>query len=83
MVINQRKKKNLQFWEERRRDNMGNKYISPGVFVKEVDISIVRPNLSKRYLRRIKIGKIFYIDVPNIIITTPIGQNNFTQTKIW
>jgi hypothetical protein len=62
---------------------MCNKYISPGVFVKEVDISIVRPNLSKRYLRRIKIGKIFYIDVPNIIITTPIGQNNFTQTKIW
>ena len=59
---------------------MGNKYISPGVFVKEVDISIVRPNLSKRYLRRIKIGKIFGIDVPNVIITsTPNGPNNFPQ----
>ena len=32
-------------------------YKSPGVFVKEVDISIVKH--SKRYSRRIKIGKIF------------------------
>ena len=51
---------------------------SPGVFVKEVDISIVKH--SKRYSRRIKIGKIFDIDVPNIIITsTPNGPNNFPQ----
>jgi hypothetical protein len=53
---------------------------SPGVYVVEKDITIVRP--SKKYLRRIKIGKIFGIDVPNVIVTsTPIGQNNFTQ--IW
>lgn len=60
---------------------MGNKYVSPGVYVQERDITIVKH--SKRYSRRIKIGKIFGIDVSNIIITTPIGQNNFTQTKIW
>ncbi len=55
-------------------------YKSPGVFVKEVDISIVKH--SKRYSRRIKIGKIFDIDVPNIIITsTPKGSTNFPQ--IW
>ena len=53
---------------------------SPGVFVKEVDISIVKH--SKRYSRRIKIGKIFGIDVPNVIITsTPNGLTNFPQ--IW
>lgn len=53
---------------------------SPGVFVKEVDISIVKH--SKRYSRRIKIGKIFDIDVPHIIITsTPSGPTNFPQ--IW
>ena len=57
-------------------------YKSPGVFVKEVDISIVRPTFSKRYSRRTKIGKIFDIDVPNIIITsTPKGSTNFPQ--IW
>jgi hypothetical protein len=51
---------------------------SPGVFVKEVDISIVK--YSKRYLRKRKIGKIFNIDVPNIIITsTPKGLTNFSQ----
>lgn len=45
---------------------------SPGVYTKEVDISIVKH--SKKYLRRIKIGKIFGIDVPNVIITsTPKG----------
>jgi hypothetical protein len=55
---------------------MGNKYISPGVFVKEVDISIVRPNFSKKYTRRIKIGKIFGIDIPNVIISTQKGPNN-------
>jgi hypothetical protein len=61
---------------------MGNNFISPGVYVKEVDISIVTPNFSKRYLRRIKIAKIFDIDVPNVIITsTPKGPNNFPQ--IW
>lgn len=56
---------------------------SPGVFVKEEDIDIVYPRFSKRYTRRIKIGKIFYIDVPNIIITsTPKGgPTNFPQ--IW
>jgi len=55
-------------------------YKSPGGFVKEVDISIVKH--SKRYSRRIKIGKIFDIDVPNIIITsTPKGSTNFPQ--IW
>jgi len=58
---------------------MGNKYISPGVYVQERDITIVRP-FSKKYLRRIKIGKIFGIDVPNVIITsTPNGLNNFPQ----
>lgn len=57
---------------------------SPGVFTKEVDISIVRPTFSKRYSRRIKIGKIFDIDVPNIIIITSTpkgGPSNFSQ--IW
>ena len=51
---------------------------SPGVFVQERDINFVKH--SKRYSRRIKIGKIFDIDVPNIIITsTPNGPNNFLQ----
>jgi hypothetical protein len=60
---------------------MGVVFKSPGVFVKEVDISIY-PKLSKRYSRRMKIGKIFDIDVPNIIITsTPKGPTNFPQ--IW
>ena len=53
---------------------------SPGVFVKEIDIDVVRPTFSKRYSRRIKIGKIFDIDVPNIIITsTPNGLTNFPE----
>ena len=53
---------------------------SPGVFVQERDITIVKH--SKRYSRRIKIGKIFDIDVPNVIITsTPKGPTNFPQ--IW
>ena len=44
--------------------------------------SIVKPTFSKRYSRRIKIGKIFDIDVPNVIITsTPNGPTNFQQ--IW
>ena len=55
-------------------------YKSPGVFVQERDITIVKH--SKRYSRRIKIGKIFNIDIPNIIITsTPKGTTNFSQ--IW
>ena len=55
---------------------MGNKYISPGVFVIERDITIVKH--SKRYSRRIKIGKIFGIDVTNVIITsTPNGPTYF------
>jgi hypothetical protein len=62
---------------------MINKYLSPGVFIKEMDVSgVIYPRLSKRYSRRIKIGKIFGINVPNIIITsTPKGPNNFPQ--IW
>ena len=53
---------------------------SPGVFVIERDITIVKH--SKRYSRRIKIGKIFNIDIPNVIITsTPKGLTNFPQ--IW
>ncbi len=55
---------------------MSNKYVSPGVFVKEVDISIVTPNFSKKYTRRIKIGKIFEIDNKLIITTsTQKGPN--------
>lgn len=46
---------------------------SPGVYSNQI-VSIVRPKFSKKYLRRIKIGKIFGIDVPNVIITsTPKG----------
>jgi len=54
---------------------------SPGVYVQERDITVVK--YSKRYSRRIKIGKIFGIDVPNVIITsTPKGgSTNFPQ--IW
>jgi hypothetical protein len=54
---------------------------SPGVYVQERDITVVK--YSKRYLRIIKIGKIFGIDVPNVIITsTPKGvSSNFPQ--IW
>ena len=64
---------------------MGNKYISPGVYVQERDITVVRP-FSKRYLRRIKIGKIFGIDVTVLkiggITSTPKGgPTNFPQ--IW
>jgi len=59
---------------------MNNKYVSPGVFVKEVDIDIVRPNFSKKYLRRIKIGKIFEIDDKSIITTsTQKGPNSPIQ----
>ncbi len=52
---------------------------SPGVYVQEVEISFVKH--SKRYSRRIKIGKIFNIDVPSVIITsTPKGGSiNFPQ----
>ena len=51
---------------------------SPGVYVQERDITVVKH--SKKYLRIIKIGKIFGIDVPNVIITsTPNGPNNFPQ----
>ena len=53
---------------------------SPGVYVQERDITVVK--YSKRYLRKIKIGKIFGIDVPNVIVTsTPKGPTNFPQ--IW
>jgi hypothetical protein len=59
---------------------MGNKYVSPGVFVKEVDISIVTPNFSKKYTRRIKIGNIFGIDNKLIITTsTQKGPNSPIQ----
>jgi hypothetical protein len=47
---------------------MYNIYLSPRVFVKEI-----YPRISKSYTRRIKIGKIFDIDVPNIIISKPNG----------
>jgi len=58
--------------------NMSNKYISPGVYIQEREITFVKH--PKRYSRRIKIGKIFGIDVPNVIITsTPNGPNNFPQ----
>ena len=61
--------------EEVKRRNQMAVFRSPGVYTKEVDISIVRPKFSKKYLRRIKIGKIFGIDVPNVIITsTPKGM---------
>ena len=51
---------------------------SSGVYVQERDITVVKH--SKRYSRRIKIGKIFDIDVPNIIITsTPKGLTNFPE----
>jgi hypothetical protein len=53
---------------------------SPGVYVQERDITVVK--YSKRYLRKRKIGKIFGIDVPNVIVTsTPKGPTNFPQ--IW
>ena len=53
---------------------------SPGVYVQERDITVVK--YSKSYLRKRKIGKIFGIDVTNVIITsTPKGPNNFPQ--IW
>ena len=54
---------------------------SPGVYVQERDITVVK--YSKRYLRKRKIGKIFNIDVPNVIITsTPKGgPTSFPQ--IW
>jgi hypothetical protein len=56
---------------------MDNKYISPGVYVQEREISFVKH--PKRYSRRIKIGKIFGIDVPNVIISKPNGPTNFPQ----
>lgn len=43
------------------------RFVSPGVYVQEKDITIVRP-FSKRYLRRIKISKIF--------TSTPKGSTN-------
>ncbi len=53
---------------------------SPGVYVQERDITVVK--YSKRYLRKRKIGKIFGIDVSDVIITsTPNGPTNFPQ--IW
>jgi len=59
---------------------MNNKYVSPGVFVKEVDIDIVRPNFSKKYTRKIKIGNIFGIDNKLIITTsTQKGPNSPIQ----
>ena len=51
---------------------------SPGVFVQERDINFVKH--SKKYSRRIKICKIFGIDVPNVIITsTPKGLTDFPE----
>lgn len=48
------------------------RYVRPGIHFTEKDTSGVE--YSKRYLRKRKIGKIFGIDVPNVIITsTPKG----------
>lgn len=57
------------------------RYVRPGIHFIEKDTSGVE--YSKRYLRKRKIGKIFNIDVPNVIITsTPKGgPTNFPQ--IW
>ena len=52
---------------------MYNIYLSTRVFAKEVDVTIY-PRIYKSYTRRIKIGKIFDIDVPSVIVTsTPKG----------
>lgn len=54
---------------------------SPGVYVQEKDITIVKP-LSKRYLRRRKIRKVLGLsDISDVIITsTPKGgPTNFPQ----
>jgi hypothetical protein len=51
----------------------------PGVYIQERDITVVK--YSKRYLRKIKIGKIFGIDVPKLIITSSPNGLNFIQ--IW
>lgn len=60
---------------------MSNNYISPGVYTVERDITVVK--FEKKYLRRIKIGRIFDFEVSNVIITsTPKGgPSNFPQ--IW
>jgi len=53
---------------------------SPGVYIIERDIAVVKH--SKRYSRRIKIGKIFDIEVTNKVIitsTTKGGPTNFPQ----
>lgn len=60
---------------------MTNRYISPGVFVKEVNISIVRPNFPKKYTRRIKIGNIFEINSKSIITSTEKGPNSPIQIE--
>jgi hypothetical protein len=49
---------------------------SPGVYVQERDITVVKH--PKRYSRRIKIGKIFGIDVPNVTSASN-GPTNFPQ----
>ena len=54
---------------------------SPGVFVIERDINVVKH--SKRYSRRIKIGKIFNIDVPHIIITSTPKGGPVNFPEIW
>jgi len=61
---------------------MSNNYISPGIYTVERDITVVK--FEKKYLRRIKIGRIFDFEVSNnvIITSTPKGgPTNFTQ--IW
>jgi hypothetical protein len=42
------------------------RYVRPGIHFIEKDTSGVE--YSKRYLRKIKIGKIFDIDVPNVVV---------------
>ena len=53
---------------------------SPGVFVKEENISIVYPKFPNNYLRKSKISKIFAIENKSIIITsTQKGPNSFPK----
>jgi hypothetical protein len=53
---------------------------SPGVYISETDFSSIYPKLSKNYLRKSKISKIFGLDNKSTIITsTPKGPNNFPK----
>ena len=59
---------------------MGAVYKSTGVYISETDFSSFYPKMSKKYLRKSKISKIFGLDTKPIIITsTPKGPNNFPK----